>query len=443
MKNKVVQDIVPPGGRSIRRIPVERVERRETIVHMERKEEVFKMPPPPKHTVPQNKPKRRGGRGWAVFFVAIISLTVIGLALSMVFAKGTLTVVPKIESKTLTDASGTYIAKRDPVKDELEYSFVIISGSATSTVTATDGPLVETKAKGTVLIYNAYSSTPQKIVATTRLANTDGLIYRTDATITIPAMQTVSGKKVPGSVAVNVTADKAGQEYNLNADDLKGDFKIVAYQDTPKEDLFYGRIQKPIVGGFSGKKKIVEESVLAKAKTDAERDLKERLEQEINKTLPENVFIPKSTYKISYRHDEPIDNGKGGADIKSTASLWAITFPIKDLVRKLAPDEAKMFGDLSYETEGLDSSIFTILNSKDIDPQKDSSLSFKVDGEISLVGSFSKEKLASDIAGLSLEESKEVIADYGTISSATATLTPKWPKRFPKDPGRITIELSR
>src|SRR4030042_6465904 len=58
--------------------------------------------------------------------------------------------------------------------------------------------LKEEKAEGTIRIYNAYSTSPQALLATTRFVSADGKLFRTPIKSTIPGGTYEKGKFIPG-----------------------------------------------------------------------------------------------------------------------------------------------------------------------------------------------------------------------------------------------------
>jgi len=60
---------------------------------------------------------------------------------------------------------------------------VSVQKFASTTVQATAGAYTETKAQGTVTLYNAFSAQSWKLIAGTRLKNDSGLIYKMTSSV--------------------------------------------------------------------------------------------------------------------------------------------------------------------------------------------------------------------------------------------------------------------
>src|SRR3989344_6062534 len=106
----------------------------------------------------------------------------------------------------------------------------IISGEESKVVQDTKTKDVIEKAKGTVLIYNNFSSVPQRLDIDTRLEGSNGKIYKTVKKIVVPGMRS----SAPGSVEVGIYAAAGGEEYNSGP----LDFTIFGFKGTPKYSKF-------------------------------------------------------------------------------------------------------------------------------------------------------------------------------------------------------------
>ena len=71
------------------------------------------------------------------------------------------------------------------------------------------------KAQGTLTIYNAYSSAPQTLVATTRFVTPDGKIFRLTNEVTVPGAKITNGQIVPSSINAPIAA--AGRRATTSA----------------------------------------------------------------------------------------------------------------------------------------------------------------------------------------------------------------------------------
>src|SRR5262249_21252828 len=96
---------------------------------------------------------------------------------------------------------------------------------------------VSDKATGAITIYNAYSSAPQGLAATTRFQTPDGLIFRLLHNALVPGAEIKDGKIIPASVQANIVAEAPGPKYNVGP---VPHLSIPGFSGSPKYNGFYG-----------------------------------------------------------------------------------------------------------------------------------------------------------------------------------------------------------
>ena len=258
-----MQDIVPKGGRSIRKVPLP--EGRQRTERAAPKKEIPKLieelakpkaPEPlkreeikePIETVTESEAPRedhvsalrdvreefeasrerriRKGKNLKVGLITLAIVAVLGLAVfvSNLFHSAVLSVSPRVAAAAISD---DLVAKR---AGGLTYQAVTLKEEGSSTVKATGEEAVSKKASGTVVIYNNYNSSSQRLIKNTRFETPEGLIFRVSDSVTVP------GKKgsTPGSVEATIVADEPGDKYNVG---LK-DFTIPGFKGDPRYATF-------------------------------------------------------------------------------------------------------------------------------------------------------------------------------------------------------------
>lgn len=441
---KVVQDIVPSARRSIRNIPIEHeeeirpktVRRKKVVREVAEPEEIDEQEAPPVFINKKpSKKKKNTGKYLLSFFIVFIGITIIGVALSLSYSKAVVTITPKVAN---FDVNGTFTAKKNPTGSELGYEVVTVADEVHQTIPATSGPVVQTKAKGTAVIYNNYSSVAQTLVAGTRLSDSHGLIYRTSTTISVP------GKKTsPGSIEVAIVADVAGANYNATVADLKGDYKIVGYKGTPKYDGFYARLKTDLTGGFSGNKMIIEADTQKAATTALQADLRERLLAKLKSAVPPGFILYDSAFTIEYVNQEPVMKENSSADIGMRAVAYAAIFKADSFIKSIAGKEIQKFPSDTYTVEGDGKLEFKVSNIKDFSIKKGTPMIFTLKGPISIIGTFSETKLKDELKGIELKASNAVFGKYTAISNAYALITPFWMRSFPNSAEKIILEYKK
>jgi hypothetical protein len=309
---------------------------------------------------------------------------------------------------------------------------------------------ISKKAIGTIILYNSYASTAQKILTNTRLSNTKGQIYRTLTDVTIPGQTTVAGKAKPGSVAVRIVADQPGAEYNASLVDLSGDFKIVAYKGGPRYEKIFGRMKTDITGGYVGKQVAVESNVQASAEKNLKDQLTAKLIANAKALVPTDSISFDSGYNIAFTPIESSADGTSSALIGLKAQYSAYVFKKDDLVRSFAKEQLAQFPANGYRIAGLENLSFKqasttkAASSKTTSKtaaQATSTLNFSLKGEIKIIGTVPVDNLKKDLAGVRISDTGPIIQRYGTVGGAYAKIFPVWMRSLPDSPDRITIEL--
>lgn len=291
------------------------------------------------------------------------------------------------------------------------------------------------KARGKIAVFNEYSTTTQVLIATTRFESSGGLIFRTLKTITVPGTKVENGKIIPGSIEVEVIADKAGNLYNIDS----GKFIIPAFKekgDTDRYGKFYGQSSEPIKGGITGKAKVVTEEDYLNAKKKIEERIISEVEQEL-RTQTSGLKILDLTSPIinnttpSARIDEAVDS----FTVSGVATLRMVGFKESDL-NDLLVQYVQSIDDVSVFPDKLD------LKFKDIKFDDSSGvLKFNLAVTGLVYSKIEQEKIIADLMGKNESEIRNYIESIDSISSARVILSPFWVWRVPKDQNRIKIKL--
>jgi len=228
MPKQILQDVIPPGRRSIRRIPLSFS--RKVVEKEIDTEQIFK-----------KRSEKRGSK-FGIRLIAGVAVLVLLIAAVFVFSGATVTIEPrqkniKVDIEAVAKNSG-----------ELAYETIAVGGVKTVYLQATGESKVEKKASGTIIVYNNYSSAPQRLIKNTRFETPTGLVYRIDKSIIVPGTRVESGKIIPGSVETTVFADLPGPNYNIGLND----FTVPGFKGTPRYEGFYARSKTTMAGGFIG-----------------------------------------------------------------------------------------------------------------------------------------------------------------------------------------------
>lgn len=376
-----------------------------------------------------DEPKKSSKK--VLYFSLFVLLVLSGFGISAFFKSAKITITPKNQTATL---DSSFVAEKDISDSELSFQLVTVAKDVEKNVESTGESKVEKKAKGTITIYNIFSSQPQKLVATTRFETPEGLIFRLVSAVTVPGSTVKAGKTVAGSVDVIVEADKSGAEYNVSYKD----FTLPGLKGDPKYSKVYARSKTEMTGGFSGMQKTVSQAVIDSTETELDTELKTDLSKDISTQIPADfVLLPSSlVYKI-----EPVtqaNSSTGGAVLKKKGVAYGVIFKRSDLSKvlltKLIPKSSE---DLVRVSNLSDLNFAYTTDVSDINNA--TKIGFSLKGEPKFVWIVDENKLKSELLGLSKKEAQSIISKYKNINEVWIETRPFWNRSIPKDSNKVTL----
>ena len=306
--------------------------------------------------------------------------------------------------------------------------------SSQSTYLATGRKPVEKKAAGPIIVYNSYSSDPQKLVAQTRFTTPDGKIFRLAETITVPGAKISEGKIIPSNIATQVEADKAGPDYNIGPVKI---FNIPGFKGTPKYQAFYAESIEGMVGGFIGEMAYPTSDDIKKGTVEANANLESDLKAVLMTQIPKEFKIIDGATRfkiIDQKIDKEADE-TGNFGISSTAQLSVVAFEqetLNSLLTKRAQKDNS--DDFDVRSSTLDYGLIRVDFDRGL-------MSFPVDFKATLVKKINIEELKSKLLGKSEIDLKSTILGLNGVKSATISLWPFWVKHVPDSIDRIEIKV--
>jgi tetrahydromethanopterin S-methyltransferase subunit G len=293
---------------------------------------------------------------------------------------------------------------------------------------ATGDGSVQTKATGKITIYNNYSSGSQTLVATTRFEAPDGKIFRLNERTVVP------GKtgSVPGEIEALVTADKAGEEYNIGP---VGRFTIPGFKSTDKYQGFYAESFEPMKGGFVGVRPHPTENDISLAKTKSYADLKDYIDSLLISQMPEGFKIIEGSRQFSAVKEEASQevDEKGNFSFFVEGKSSIIGFKEEDAISLMEELGKKELGSdfriFSFEAEyGAGRSDFNA-----------GTLSFALDFKGVFERPVNAEELKKKSLSMSENEIKSLISSFDNIEKAMVLLSPFWVRSVPKNPDKVSV----
>ena len=450
MKKNIVQDVIPPK-RSIRDIELPSRSRRlqveveppdTDILEIESTDYIEDKKPPKKgssrkmsapttqFTYDYDKPKHSSRKGLytAIFLFVLAAL----FGISALFKSAEIRVTPRLETKFLDE---TFTAKRDAMSVNLSFQIVTNTKDIEKTVEATALQKVEKKAQGKVVIYNNYSTKPQRLDIDTRLETKEGLIFKTANALVVPGNYTKDGKTVAGSVEVTAIAAAPGDKFNVG---LK-DFTIFGFKGDPRYTKIYARSKTSMLGGFSGMQKVVTLEVLNEVDKELEESLRNLLAKDITSQIPENFILYEGGLSHNFEPTVESNGPSGNVILKKKATTYAIIFDKATLSRAILAKISPDITDSAVKINNLGTLLFSYKPEAAFDQKTSTTVSFTLTGKPNIVWIFDENKLKSELLGLSKKNAREIIAKYDVIKEAIIKIWPFWIQTLPNNSKKVKL----
>ncbi|MCK5084729.1 MAG: hypothetical protein KAQ64_03675 [Candidatus Pacebacteria bacterium] len=369
-----------------------------------------------------------------------ISFVAVSLAVAFILPKADINIVLKKEVAVYdfeftADAS---LDKIDAVNNKIPLETIEISSEESGNYPATGKKHVQKKASGEITVFNEYSSSPQRLVATTRfLSKTSGKLFRIKEAVTIPGFSRVEGVDVPGQVTIRIYADKFGEEYNIGADS----FHLPKLQEigSPKYTSIYARSIKSMSGGMDKEVSYFSESDHITAKEKLVKLAKEKNEKDLLGKISEEVLLLESTKK---EEDLEISTDIEVGDIVDSFQMSVKAKTSAFLVVRADLDEIineKINSRLDTNRKLLDNSRSYEVGEVVINENE--RIAMQIHIKQGLIVKVDIDKLKKDIAGKSEVELKSYFSNMNGIRSTEVSLWPFWVRGVPSSYEKINITI--
>jgi hypothetical protein len=394
-------------------------EEQESPVPPEEKYEKFAEPEA--QTAEQSRGKRTRPR-YLLWVVAALCVIFFLYSISYLFMKVTVTVNPKIQDVALNKNLSASLPAGGEV---LPFDLVVISGEEDRIVETTLERDVSERAEGVVVIYNAFSSAPQRLDIDTRLEGSNGKIYKTKKQLTVPGAQ----GGTPGSVEVGIYAAEAGEAYNSGP----LDFTIFGFKGTPKYSKFYARSKGDIAGGFQGKSPFVSDAEKAALISGMKEALQAKLLQRATDQIPDGIILFKDAVFLDTNENamEFTSHQDKKVPVKMNGTLYGFLLDEDKLTKKIAEHATVKYDGSPVYIENIRNLTFS-LSSKDTTSFGDvKNISFNLKGDTKIIWKVDEGKLVADLLGKPKKDFANILLQYPNIDSADLVISPFWKTTLP------------
>lgn len=293
---------------------------------------------------------------------------------------------------------------------------------------------LEEKARGKIIVYNQYSSSPQALVKTTRFLSEGGKLFRLMETTVIPGATIEEGKIIPSSKEVEVEADEAGENYNIGP----SKFTIPGFEGSPKYEAFYGESEEPMAGGAKGKMRVATKDDVDGAKELISLELKNKAAEQFSKKIPSELKILKNSQTLEIIESnsslEPDQPGKEFT-VSVKVRAWGLAFKEQDIIYLI---EKNIVDKISDNKILLPSTIKIDYKDTKIDLAQGKT-TFSCQIEANVAWKINEDEIQNNLVGKNEVDVRKYLSSLTEIETARVVFWPFWVKKIPNNKGKIKI----
>lgn len=334
-----------------------------------------------------------------------------------------------------------FSASKNKESKSVEFEVMIMTDQKSKNIILTEPKEVSEKAKGGIILYNEFSTTPQKLAAGTFISDEKGFTYKIDNTITIPGYKKdIYNKIIPGEIKANVTAFLPGEAYNTSP----VNFTITSFRGTTKYKKIYGKLDIPLAGGASGLVYVMNDEDIARINNIAETSFKDDLIKKTRALVPPEYILYPNAMNFSYQIKKEITSKTPEVEVGINGTLFVLLLKEKSLVDNIinvSLPEVK--GDELKEIKilALDKLIFNFVNKDQLITKEANTIPFFLTGNIDAMWYPNIELLKTKLIGINKDKVLSIFRQDPGIAGAIVKVFPPWKKYIPNDLLKIDIIL--
>ena len=275
-----------------------------------------------------------------------------------------------------------------------------------------------------VTIFNSQGGA-QGLLPRTQLVNEDGIKFRTDQSVNVPA---------GGSITVGATADQKGVEYNI----APSRFSIIKLS-SELQQLVYAESTEAATGGEKVLTVVTEDDITAAQDnliTELEQRAEDQLKTSVSGTeqyLPEAIAKEVTKKESDVEADVEIDAFEVSVTVKVSAAIFDENSLLQLAIAKLKASLPETRELVTYDPNSFEYSVTGLTDSA---PQLQGSLQ-----GIARLRLPTEVFVAQDIAGMTKKSVQEHYGQFEEIARVEIDLTPFWAFMMPTFEDRITIQI--
>lgn len=369
-----------------------------------------------------------------------------GVLLVLLIAGGIFatTVLPKARIVIKTDTSsyttdisataGTKITEFSKENRRLPATQKELKKTDTEKISATGSKDMGEKASGTVSLKNCTKSDEDIVVPAGTGVSTNNLTYITKQDVTLPASSfSGSGTCTTGAEEVGVTAQSAGDKYNLSSGRT---FSVAGFSSVTgtNTDSFSGGTTRIVKVVSQSDIDTARQRITDRANTNAVSDLKKQLANEDLIGLEETLNAGNPVITSSPQVDQE------ATEVTVTSVITYTLLGVKEGdVKQLVEEDAKKnidTGKQEIRDIGLDKAVYRVREKK-----PNGEITLGIESIVVAGPDLNADNIKKEIAGKKRGETQSIIQSRPGIREVDVNYSPFWVYSTPKNVNKITVEF--
>ncbi len=292
-----------------------------------------------------------------------------------------------------------------------------------------------TKATGSVVFFNEWSTSKQTVKKGTTLTAPGGKKYVTQVQTVVPGYTTVNKKKVAGtSPSIEIAAVDVGDSYNNPGATLT----VSGWSNASKS--FYAR-STAITGGEAGVSHTLTDSEREEAVATLQSQLIERLKRETRTQIPADlVTFPELQFPILDTDSFVFKGGTVSFPASMSGTMVSYLIPRSMLEQAIA---TKAISERSYpnvSVPDIGDLQFDLRSAIPTDPSVvPDSITLTVSGSGTVIPKVPTDKVKEQLLAKPRRTFELALQDIPEIDTARFRLSPFWSPKFPSKWGKIDV----
>ena len=329
-----------------------------------------------------------------------------------------------------------YIQETDLEQNLIPGQLVSITEEQVKRFPSTGTEYIEQKAKGKLIVYNAYSSKSQTLIPNTRFESEFTKIFRISKKIVVPGMI----GSVPGEIEVEVIANEVGEEYNIGP----SKFQLPGFREggSPRYGAIYAISESQMQGGLKQEVSIITQDDLLNSKKLFEQEVKQnavlKLKNKIAK-VDGLTFLEQGVLDTDFKILSSAESGEQAEafNLTSYSELQTLAFMQKELDDLI---EENIILNIS-ENQKLSDKQAKIIFSEIDQELSYGKLSFEIEVEKLIEWKIDKQAIEREINKKNLDQISEYLEYLPNIHKSQIEIWPSFLKHLPSALQKIKIVI--